>query len=373
MVLALLLSTNHSNMADEEKELLLLLLLLSIKDMMMALGKALFCFFFLPGLLLVSSAAKHKENATSQLPDCKFPAIFNFGDSNSDTGGISAAFFPIPQPNGETFFQKPAGRACDGRLVIDFIAGGSTIRPQNLSLFEGGIGPFSLNVQVVQFSQFQARTTELYRRGKRRSIYNLPKPRHFSKGLYTFDIGQNDLSVAKSMSNDQVLASIPDIINQLYQAVQGCDLDEKGCVKPQNAIAQEFNRQLKDKVTQMRKLLPKAAFIYVDIYSAKYELISIAKENSKKKHGLPGVYMDPLKYCCGRHEEGHYHVNCGEKAIVNGTVLYGGSCDKPSAYVSWDGVHYSHAANQWIADRILNGKFSDPPLPITHACHGSSQ
>ncbi|KAL5981069.1 hypothetical protein ACLOJK_028989 [Asimina triloba] len=168
------------------------------------------------------------------------------------------------------------------------------LRSQNLSLFEGGIDPFSLNVQVVQFSQFQARTSDLYRRafaGKRRSIDNLPKPKHFSKGLYTFDIGQNDLSVAMSMSNVRVLASIPDIINQLFHA--GCDLHEIGCVKPQNDIAPEFNRQLKD------------------------------EENSKKKHGMPGVYMDPLKYCCGRHEEGHYHVNCGEKAIVNGTVLYG--------------------------------------------------
>ncbi|KAL6009234.1 hypothetical protein ACLOJK_022462 [Asimina triloba] len=136
--------------------------------------------------------------------------------------------------------------------------------------------------------------------GKRRSIDNLPKPRHFSKGLYTFDIGQNDLSVAMSMSNVRVLAAIPDIINQLFHAVQqlyllgartfwihntgplgclplsvifckGCDLQEIGCVKPQNDIASEFNRQLKDK------------------------------------------------------KQGHYHVNCGEKAIVNGTVLYGRS------------------------------------------------
>lgn len=52
---------------------------------------------------------------------CGFPAIYNFGDSNSDTGGISAAFTEIPPPNGETFFGHPAGRACDGRLIIDFI------------------------------------------------------------------------------------------------------------------------------------------------------------------------------------------------------------------------------------------------------------
>lgn len=52
---------------------------------------------------------------------CGFPAVYNFGDSNSDTGGISAALNEIQPPNGETFFGRPSGRACDGRLVIDFI------------------------------------------------------------------------------------------------------------------------------------------------------------------------------------------------------------------------------------------------------------
>lgn len=52
---------------------------------------------------------------------CDFPAIFNFGDSNSDTGGLSAAFGQAPPPNGETYFHHPAGRYSDGRLIIDFM------------------------------------------------------------------------------------------------------------------------------------------------------------------------------------------------------------------------------------------------------------
>lgn len=53
--------------------------------------------------------------------NCEFPAIFNFGDSNSDTGGLAASFTPPNFPNGETYFDMPAGRYCDGRLIIDFI------------------------------------------------------------------------------------------------------------------------------------------------------------------------------------------------------------------------------------------------------------
>ncbi|KAL6960321.1 hypothetical protein U1Q18_041821 [Sarracenia purpurea var. burkii] len=61
------------------------------------------------------------EVTPAALPPCDFPAIYNFGDSNSDTGGISAAFVPIPAPYGENYFRKPAGRDSDGRLIIDFI------------------------------------------------------------------------------------------------------------------------------------------------------------------------------------------------------------------------------------------------------------
>lgn len=60
---------------------------------------------------------------------CDFPAIFNFGDSNSDTGGGAAAFFPVAAPFGETYFHKPAERRSDGRLIIDFI-GKDVIRHQ---------------------------------------------------------------------------------------------------------------------------------------------------------------------------------------------------------------------------------------------------
>jgi len=52
---------------------------------------------------------------------CDFPAIFNFGDLNSDTGGLSAVFGQAPPPHGETHFRRPVGRYSDGHLVVDFI------------------------------------------------------------------------------------------------------------------------------------------------------------------------------------------------------------------------------------------------------------
>ena len=54
--------------------------------------------------------------------DCHFPAVFNFGDSNSDTGGVAAAGgINIALPEGRTHFGHPTGRLSDGRVIIDFI------------------------------------------------------------------------------------------------------------------------------------------------------------------------------------------------------------------------------------------------------------
>ncbi|KAF5479587.1 hypothetical protein F2P56_000396 [Juglans regia] len=362
-------------------------------------------FLVLPAVVLGGSGPRR----------CEFPAIFNFGDSNSDTGGRSAALSEVHQPNGETFFGHPSGRVCDGRLILDLIAeelkspylsayldsigtdfrhganfatGGSSIRP-------GGYSPFHLWIQMSQFMRFKSQTEALYNNqlDPSRKIppvkSSLPMPKDFSKALYIFDIGQNDLAYGFQYTTlEQVRLSIPDILSELSQAVHqlykegarifwvhntgpiGClpksvindrskpgNLDQIGCVKPQNEIAQEFNRQLKDMVFKLRAQLPDAALTHVDMYSAKYALISNAKNEG---------FVDPFELCCGSYYG--YYIDCGKKEIVNGTV-YGSLCQNPSRHVSWDGIHYSESANLWIANRILNGSFSDPPVSIREACY----
>ncbi|KAF8037527.1 hypothetical protein BT93_B0429 [Corymbia citriodora subsp. variegata] len=347
---------------------------------------------------------------------CEFSAIFNFGDSNSDSGAISAALSEVAPPNGETFFGHPSGRFCDGRLIIDFIAedlklpylspyldsietnfrhganfatGGSSIRP-------GGYSPFDLSIQISQFKRFKSRVTELYNRLNQSNktsafSYRLPRPQDFSRALYTFDIGQNDLSYGLQHTTvEQVIASIPDILSQFSQAVHklyeegarvfwvhntgpiGClpytiiydqakpdNLDQNGCVRPQNEVAEEFNKQLKDRILQLRAQLSAAVFTYVDVYSAKYSLIGEAKDQG---------FFDPSSFCCGSYYG--YHIDCGKKAIVNGTE-YGNPCEDPSKHISWDGIHYSEAANKWVASRILSGSFSYPAVSIRKSCHAS--
>lgn len=58
---------------------------------------------------------------------CDFEAIFNFGDSNSDTGGFHTSFPAQPGPYGMTYFKKPVGRSSDGRLIVDFLGNGPIV------------------------------------------------------------------------------------------------------------------------------------------------------------------------------------------------------------------------------------------------------
>ncbi|KAJ7974676.1 GDSL esterase/lipase family [Quillaja saponaria] len=360
----------------------------------MGMWKQLFIGFSLILVVLVlgDEGIKQKESNI-----CYFPAIYNFGDSGSDTGSGSAAFGLSPLPYGETFFHKPAGRACDGRLVIDFLAeqlelpylsgyldslgtnyghganfavGGATIRKQSENASQYGITQFSLEVQIKQFDDFKSRASDLYKQAKtafERS--KLPVPEEFSKALYTLDIGNNDLYVGyQTLSPDQLRAAIPDMINQFVSAVRhlykqggrafwipnksaiGCAsvfqilhpnpppgfLDRYGCVIEINDIAAEFNRQLKDRVIKLRAELPQASITYVDVYTAAYALVSSAKNEG---------FVDMNVICCGYHVN-NVHIPCGAKGSINGSEVYGAPCANPSKYLSWDGVHSTEAANQ---------------------------
>ncbi|KAL2320186.1 hypothetical protein Fmac_029155 [Flemingia macrophylla] len=354
---------------------------------------------------------------------CEFPALFNFGDSNSDTGCMASAFYPEVLPYGETFFHEPVGRASDGRLIIDFIAhhlgfpflsafinsigtsyrhganfaaGSSTIRRQNRTVFEGGT-PFTFEIQTQQFSQFKERTGKFFTQGRKNSFRkHFPRPEEFAKAIYTFDIGQNDIAAAiNNVGKEDSHAVISDIVDYFANQLRnlhglggrifwihntgpiGClpvampihnaktnvtpvagYLDQNGCVNYQNDMAKEFNKKLKNIVVKLRAEFPDSSLIYVDMFSAKYEIISKANKEG---------FVDPSEICCGYHEDG-YHLYCGNKAMINGKEIFAGSCDDPSKYISWDGVHYTEAANRWIANKIINGSFSDPPLPIAHSC-----
>ncbi|XAR53989.1 Alpha-L-fucosidase [Bertholletia excelsa] len=349
---------------------------------------------------------------------CAFKAIFNFGDSNSDTGGFYAAFPPASGPFGMTYFKRPAGRATDGRLIIDFLAQAlglpflspylqsigsdyrhganfatlaSTVLLPDSSLFVTGISPFSLAIQPNQMKQFKATVDELHSKG---ATY-LPPPDIFGKSLYTFYIGQNDFTskLAKigisgvKQFLPQVVAQIAATIKDLYGlggraflvlnlAPVGCypsflgqlphnssDIDEFGCMVSYNAAVVDYNKMLKEALNQARHTLPNdASVVYVDTHSALLELFQ-----HPKSHGL----KYGTRACCG-YGGGAYNIDpkvyCGNTKVINGRTLVARACNDPENYVSWDGIHATEAANKLMTSAILNGSLFDPPFPLHKLC-----
>ncbi|KAK6260373.1 hypothetical protein SCA6_014847 [Theobroma cacao] len=324
----------------------------------------------------------------------KTPIIFNFGDSNSDTGGFADGLgLNFAPPNGRTYFHQPAGRLSDGRLMIDFLCESlntSYLTPYLDSLgpdFSNGANfaisgsatlprfvPFSLDVQVYQFLRFRARSPALMSKGYK----DLVGDGDFQNALYTIDIGQNDLAGSFDyLTYAQVIDKIPSFITEIKYAIWniyqsggknfwvhntgplGCapqklalhgqnasELDEHGCLHPLNNAAKAFNAQLRALCEQLRPQLTNATIVYVDLYSIKYDLIANAPNYG---------FQNPLMACCGNGGPPYNYntnINCGR---TGHTV-----CNEGSQFISWDGVHYTEAANAVFASKILSTNYSSP-------------
>ncbi|OMP09401.1 Lipase, GDSL [Corchorus olitorius] len=332
----------------------------------------------------------------------KQPIIFNFGDSNSDTGGLTSGLgFPVNLPNGRSYFRRSTGRLSDGRLLLDFLCqslNASFLSPYLDSLggskFRNGANfavvgsstlpkfvPFSLNIQIMQFLHFKARSLELVHAGSR----NLINEEGFRNALYIIDIGQNDIadSFDKNLSYAQVTKRIPSVVTEINNAVKtlynqggrkfwihntgplGClpqklwlvqtkDLDPHGCISSYNSAAQLFNEALRHMTLQLRSELVDATIVYVDIYAIKYDLIA-----NSSKYG----FSSPLMACCGSGGPPYNYnirVTCGQPGYQ--------VCDEGSRFVSWDGIHYTERANSIVASRVLSTAYSTPPTAFDFFC-----
>ncbi|KAJ9547575.1 hypothetical protein OSB04_020118 [Centaurea solstitialis] len=317
--------------------------------------------------------------------------LINFGDSNSDTGGVLAgAGLPIGLPHGITFFHRGTGRLGDGRLILDFFCEHlklSYLSPYLDSLapnFTSGVNfavagamtlpqfvPFQLDVQVRQFVRFKNRSLELLSLGGSGNFINQDG---FHRALYMIDIGQNDLLVALYASNltyAPVAAKIPSFIAEIKLAIQnlyesggrkfwihntgplGCapkelalhvhnetDVDSVGCFRVHNDLAKLFNKGLRRMCKELKQALKHVTIVYVDIYTIKYNLFA-----TPSKYG----FVQPFKACCGSGgPPNNYNVKatCGQPGYE--------ICNNVTSAIVWDGVHYTEAANRVVADTILS-------------------
>ncbi|CDP21061.1 unnamed protein product [Coffea canephora] len=342
-----------------------------------------------------------------------YKSIISFGDSIADTGNLLRLcpsnyppHFSLP-PYGESFFHRPTGRFSNGRLVIDFFAEsfGLPLIPPYLAGEDARGRDFRQGVNFAVAGATALDSSFFRERGVRNPLTNVSlgtQLRWFKDVMPSFcsnssdcreflrtslvlmgEIGGNDYNHAlvQGIKIDQIKSFVPAVISEISSAIEeviklgavtlivpgnfpiGCsavyltyfqgsnqqDYDKAtGCINWLNDFSKYHNRLLQKELNRIRKLHPHATIIYADYYNAAMRLY-----RSPNKYGFRG---GALKACCGGGGPYNYNssVECGYPPAT--------SCDDPSLYVCWDGLHLTEAAYQLIAGGLLQGPFSTPPM-----------
>ncbi|CAN6325125.1 unnamed protein product [Urochloa humidicola] len=369
-------------------------------------------------LLLLLCSYTAAASAAGGGASCGYTHLFSFGDSISDAGNLVTIFPGAPAtalPYGETFFRRPTGRFCDGRLIVDFIAEalGLSFSPpflgvdrtaaaefrQGANFAVGGatalgkdffremglspalvrfIPPYSLDVQMEWFKQVLHLIGHTEQ--ERRSI--------MSTSLFVVgEIGENDYSylLLQNRSIDTVIKPlvVPKVAAKIENAVKvllelgaktivvpgdfpmGClpryltmfqstdpdAYDATGCISRLNDLIQHHNAAVRTMLERIPRDDPAVAVLYADYYGAGLEII-----RNPLKHGFAedGV----LKACCG--DGGPYNSNSFLSCNATANL-----CPDPSKNIPWDGEHLTEAAYRFVARGLLHGPYAEPSILST--------
>ncbi|KAK4595710.1 hypothetical protein RGQ29_013982, partial [Quercus rubra] len=333
-------------------------------------------------------------------------------DSISDTGNLilQNPYLPFFQlPYGKTYFKNATGRCSNGLLMIDFIAqsagipllapylnkdalfsgghlganiavavsGGvnfaaadATALPINFfgANFPSSVTSSSLNVQLDWMSTYFHHTYHNHH-----DCAEKLKSALFIVG----GIGGNDYNLAllhKTVEEarylvPQVVKAIKDAVKRVigYGAVRvvvpgqfpiGCSpiyltkfhsensahYDEFHCLKGLNNLSIYHNDQLKLAIEDLRIENPNVVIVYGDYYNAFQWVYRNAQH-------LGFDVASVLKSCCGA--GGAYDFFLGKMCGIPGVPV----CANPDERISWDGIHLTHKANQYLANWIINDIF----------------
>ncbi|KAK8692333.1 hypothetical protein V6N13_075801 [Hibiscus sabdariffa] len=354
----------------------------------------LFCSLF---LFLLSPPCK-----AGILTTCKFDAIYQLGDSISDTGNLirEDPFSPCASlPYGETIFKNATGRCSNGLLIIDFLAlsaGIPFLQPylNSEALFTRGrgvnfavAGSTALPVEILARNRVVAPVTNSSLSKQLDWMFT-----HFN-GICRDDedcfqklktalfivgeIGGNDYNYAlfQGKSFDEVRSMAPFVIQAIKDAVirvvgygatrvivpgnfpTGCfpvylmrfrsngsdAYDGFHCHKDLNNLSAHHNALLKQAIKELRKQLPDVIIVYADYYNAYMKLLT--------KAAFLGFDPDSTrKACCGIGIGGDYKLEFNKMCGAPGVAV----CQNPEKYISWDGVNLTQKAYKFITGWLIH-------------------
>ncbi|KAH9620009.1 hypothetical protein KSS87_003508 [Heliosperma pusillum] len=315
----------------------------------------------------------------------KIDAIYQFGDSISDTGNMLMQAGNVGcamSPYGETFFHHPTGRCSDGLLMVDHIARALRLPLVDPYLARSGNFTHGANFAVagataldlsflaakkitavgtsssllVQLGWFKSHLSKICANpsAQRQKLRNAL---FIVGGIGGDDYNSGGLA---GQNLEDLRRLVPDVVQAISNVVKevinlgarriivpgsfpvGCQPictsgsrngdpshDDLGCLKSWNDFAAFHNSQLQGAILSIQQQNPSVKVVYGDYFSALYSLLRNA----------PALGFDPNALytpCCSM---------CGSPA--------GTSCPNPSSRVSWDGIHMTQHAYQYVANRLL--------------------
>ncbi|KAL9256003.1 GDSL esterase/lipase 5-like protein [Drosera capensis] len=339
-------------------------------------------------LVLISTLFLLSNNAHSVVIPDNHVALFIFGDSLYDVGmnsyfkhGTLSTYLPY----GETFFGKPTGRYCNGRVLPDFVAEFANLPllppylQPGLSNYTDGVNfasagacvlvdtrPGTINLKM-QVDYFEEMVTKL-----RSQIGVAEANKLLGNAVYLFSIGGNDyVSLVTANLNkpalsasykreyiSTVLGNLTAHITTIYNtggrkfAFQnvgpiGCMPSTKAlytgdvgnCVKDPQTLAKTHNAVFLGIAQKLQTQLSGFKYSVFDYYSA--------AANRVVYNTRYGFNQSKIA-CCG---SGAYNgaFTCGSP-----TVKFQ-ACSDPSDYLWFDAAHPTEKANQQYAQLFWDG------------------
>ncbi|CAL9061615.1 unnamed protein product [Musa banksii] len=333
----------------------------------------------------------------------RYNALFNFGDSLSDTGNVVISSLPY----GMTYFGRATGRASDGRLVIDFIAEGIGLphlppnTARNVS-FHRGVNFAFIAAPALPFEFYHERrlskglwvNASVHQQVDRfekllPSVCGTPQDckDFLSKSLVVFgEFGGNDyntgifggllVSEVRSTFVPRITQAIAEGVERLiglgavdlivpsvlpvgcfplyltlYSSSNPEDYGPRsGCARKFNALSWYHNALLLRQLNRLRHKYPAVSIRYADYYAQVFDFAL-----NPLKYGFKD---GALRTCCGAAGMGRYNFNLRAKCDQNGSSV----CPDPTTHVSWDGIHMTEAAHRTIAQGWLHGPYVNPPI-----------
>ncbi|KAG8639441.1 GDSL esterase/lipase At5g03980 [Manihot esculenta] len=359
--------------------------------------KLLFPFLLCSLFFFVLPLASHAH----LLKACQFEAIYNLGDSISDTGNLiredpASVFGRLPY--GLNLYSTATGRCSNGLLMIDFIAKSAGVPLLNAYLNECSTKTHGVNFAVAGSTalpvEFLAENRVIASvTNSSLSIQLNWMAAHFystchnckdciekhKKSLFMVgEIGGNDYNYAllQGKTIDELKHMIPDVVNVIKYAVArvigfgatrvvvpgnfpiGClpifltgfhtndsnAYDELHCLKGLNNFVIYHNELLQRGIIALQEEHPHVTIVYGDYYNA-YKWVL-------QKAALLGFDPNSVqKACCGCGGDYDFSLErfCGTPDVP--------VCAKPEERMSWDGVHSTQKAYFFMARWLIRDIF----------------